>query len=163
MRAAGPPLRWICLEAIEERKGCEKHRIAIHAAALARGEAGAARRPQGRDSRRDRRLSGGAGRLPAVRVPGVRQEGARRRRRPEAGVQGLRAHVPGEERLAARELEARPFRVDGVRGVHGRRVEPARERRALRRLALHLVVHAHAGLRGHALPPPARARRHVPC
>ena len=77
-------------------------------------------------------------------------------------MQGLRAHVLGEERLPARELEARPLRVDGVRGVHGRRAALARERRPLRRVALHLVVHAHARLRGDAPPAPARTGGHVP-
>ena len=138
------------------------HCIAIHAAAFARGEAGAARRPQGRDSRRGLLRSEKARQLPSCGCPDFVKKGARRGRLPKVGMQGLRAHVLGEERLPARELEARPLRVDGVRGVHGRRAAPcARKRRPLRRVALHLVVHAHASA-SDAPPAPARTGGHVP-
>ena len=59
---------------------------------------------------------------------------------------------------AARPLEAARGRVDGVRGLHGRRAAAARDGGQGGGVAVHGVVHEDARLRGDGAPPAAGAR-----
>lgn len=58
-------------------------------------------------------------------------------------------------RSAARPLEAARGRVDGVRGLHGRRAAAARDGGQGGGVAVHGVVHEDARLRGDGAPPAA--------
>lgn len=96
-------------------------------------------------------LASGGGRarpLPEVRLSRLREEGRDAAGRQRWLCRGVRPDLRRRHARAARPLEAARGRVDGVRGLHGRRAAAARDGGQGGGVAVHGVVHEDARLRG---------------